>query len=342
MPFSRPLAPAQLGLGHPPILLLIVDAEEEFPWDQPFSRHNVATSTIAEQPRIHERVYDRFGIVPTYMVDWPVATEPQSVATLRRLMDEGRCEIGTQLHPWVSPPYQEEVSDFNSFAGNLPRQLEYDKLRMLTTAITDSFGRAPMAFKAGRYGLGPDSGETMAALGYQVDTSVVPYTSFATLGGPDFSAFDEHPYWFSAGGRELLELPVTAGYCGWLRDSGRELYALSQQPWARTARLGAMLARSRSLERIRLSPEGGSLNDMRRLTNELMKSGCQVYSLTYHSPSLVPGHTPYVNTAADREKLIGAIHDYCKYFKEELGGVFMSLSQAHAALSLQRRQAAAA
>jgi hypothetical protein len=342
MLFSSPLAPARLALGHSPVLLVIVDAEEEFPWDQPFSRYNVATRTIAEQPRIHERIFDRLGIVPTYMVDWPVATEPQSVATLRRLLDDGRCEIGAQLHPWVSPPYQEVVSEFNSFAGNLPRQLEYEKLRLLTEAISTSFGRTPIAFKAGRYGVGPHTAETIAALGYQVDASVVPYTSFADRSGPDFSAFDEHPCWFSAGGRELLELPVTAGYSGWLRDAGRGLYAFSQQPWARAARLGAMLARSRSLERIRLSPEGGTLNDMKRLTNDLMKSGCQVYSLTYHSPSLVPGHTPYVRTAADREKLINAIDNYCRYFRDELGGVFMSLSQVYAMMSRERVMALAA
>jgi hypothetical protein len=323
-------------------LLVIVDAEEEFQWDQPFSRHNVATSTVAEQPRIHDLVYDKLGIVPTYMVDWPVATAPASVATLRGLLDAGRCEIGAQLHPWVSPPYQEEVSVFNSFAGNLPRQLEYDKLRLLTEAITASFGSAPIGFKAGRYGVGPRTGEIIADLGYQIDTSVVPYTSFDAQGGADFSAFDEHPYWFSAGGRELLELPVTAGYCGWLRNSGPALYALAHQPWARAARVGAMLARSRSMERIRLSPEGATIKDMKRLTNVLMKSGCQVYSLTYHSPSLVPGHTPYVRSAADRDTLISAIDQYCRYFRDELGGVFMSLSQAHAALRDQRFQGLAA
>jgi hypothetical protein len=342
MPFSRPLAAAQLAPGHPPILLVIVDAEEEFQWDQPFSRHNVATSTISEQPRIHDRIYDKLGIVPIYMVDWPVATAPLSVAALRRLMDDGRCEIGTQLHPWVSPPHQEEVSVFNSFAGNLPRQLEYDKLRMLTEAITDSFQRTPIAFKSGRYGIGPHTAEIIAALGYQVDASVVPYTSFTAQGGADFSTFDEHPYWFSGGGRELLELPVTAGYCGWLRNSGPALYALAQRPWARAARLGALLARSRSMERIRLSPEGATLNDMKRLTNDLMKSGCKVYSLTYHSPSLVPGHTPYVRSAADRETLISAIDHYCRYFRDELGGVFMSLSKAHAMMSTQRVQGLAA
>ena len=154
---------------------------------------------------MHERVFDRMGIVPTYVIDWPVATTPASVAVLRSLMEAGRCEIGTHLHPWVSPPYEEDVSRFNSYAGNLPRQLEYDKLRMLTEAITASFGRAPTAFKAGRYGLGPHTAESIAALGYRIDASVVPYSAFLDDGGPDFRAYDEHPYWFDTSAGALLE-----------------------------------------------------------------------------------------------------------------------------------------
>jgi len=216
--------PAQLAPGQRPVLLVIVDTEGEFAWDQPFNRNAIGTSSIANQPLMHARVFDAFGIVPTYMVDWPVATTPAAIATLRRLLDAGRCEIGAHLHPWVSPPYEEVLSDYNSYGGNLPRQLEFDKLRLLTETIADSFGQRPRAFKAGRYGLGPHTADSIAALGYDVDASVVPYSAFTADGGPDFRAFDEHPYWFQAGKRELLELPVTTGYCGWLRNFGPRMY----------------------------------------------------------------------------------------------------------------------
>jgi hypothetical protein len=328
--------PAHLAPGQRPVLVVIIDTEEEFPWNQPFDRANVGTTSIAGQPAIHEQVFDKFGIVPTYVVDWPVATTPASVATLRSLMQEGRCEIGTHLHPWVSPPYDEEVTRRNSYAGNLPRELEYDKLRMLTEAITASFGRAPVTFKAGRYGLGPHTAESIAALGYEIDASVVPYSSFADDGGPDFSSYDEDPYWFMAGGRQLLELPVTTGYSGWLRARGPQLYQMAQQPWARSARMGGILARSGALERIRLSPETASDAEMRRLTTSLRADGCEVFSLTYHSPSLVAGHTPYVRTEADLVRFIATVHDYCAWFRDEVGGQFMSLSQLKAAMAAQR------
>ena len=334
--------PACLAPGQRPVLVVIIDTEEEFAWDQPFDRASTGTTAIAGQPLMHERVFDGFGIVPTYVIDYPVATGAASRATLRGLMEAGRCEIGTHLHPWVSPPHEEEVSRFNSFTGNLARQLEFDKLRTLTEAITAGFGRRPTIFKAGRYGLGPHTAEALAALGYQVDASVVPYTSFAAEDGPDFSTFDEHPYWFEAGQRSLLELPVTTGYSGWLRAGGSPLYDLAQRPWARKARLGGVLARSRGLERIRLSPEVATLAEMQRLTKDLMKGGCQVYSMTYHSPSMVPGHTPYVRTDAELERFIASVRDYCAWFRDEMGGQFMSVSGVHAMMLAQQNERRAA
>jgi hypothetical protein len=331
-------SPAVLAAGERPVLLVIIDTEEEFAWDCPFDRASTGTTSIAGQPLMHERVFDKFGIIPTYMCDYPVVTAPPSIATMRRLMEEGRCEIGTHLHPWVSPPHQEQVSTFNSYAGNLPRELEYEKLRTITAAISDNFGRAPVAFKAGRYGLGPHTAESIAALGYTIDASVVPYTAFTDDGGPDFRAYDEHPYWFKAGGHELLELPVTTGYTGWLRTLGPQLHGMAQRPLARSMRMGGILARTRAVERIRLTPEGASCSEMQRLTSSLLGGGCKVFSLTYHSPSLVAGHTPYVHNSADLERFIATVYDYCAWFRD-VGGQFMGLSQLRAHMVGQRQVA---
>lgn len=327
---------ARLGAGERPVLIVVVDTEEEFAWDKPFDRASVGTTSIVDQPLMHERVFDKFGIVPTYMCDWPVATTAPSVVTLRRLMEEERCEIGTHLHPWVSPPHTEEVTVFNSYAGNLPRELEYQKLRQLTQAIADSFGRAPRAFKAGRYGLGPHTMESIASLGYTIDASVVPYTSFTNDGGPDFRDYDEHPFWFQTGGRELLEVPVTTGYAGWLRMVGPQLYGMAQHPLARSMRAGGILARSRALERIRLSPEMASGAEMRRVAAALRRDGCEVFSLTYHSPSMAIGHTPYVRNKVELERFIATVHDFCRWFQDELGGQFASMTQLSEMLAATR------
>ena len=329
--------PARLPAGHPPVLLIVIDTEEEFRWDQPFSRESTGTTSIPSQKIVHDRIYDRLGIVPTYVVDWPVATTPAAFTALKALMDSGQCEIGTHLHPWVSPPHTEAVSTFNSYTGNLPKELELQKLTQLTEAITENFQRAPITFKAGRYGLGPHTSAALAQLGYKVDASVVPHTAFTGDGGPDFSAFSEEPYWFGDTAKPLLELPVTTGFHGALRNLGPQLYPLLSHAALRSLRAGGIAARTGLLERIRLTPEGGTAADMQRLAKTLAGDGCQVMTMTYHSPSIVPGHTPYVRDAVELENFLSSIETFCHWFKDSLGGVFMPISVLHTALASNRQ-----
>ncbi len=240
------------------------------------------------------------------------------------------------MHPWVSPPHQEEVSNFNSYAGNLPRELEFEKLRQLTQIITENFGQAPETFKAGRYGVGPHTLEAVARLGYKINASFVSYTSFSDDGGPDFSNYSEQPFWFGNLDAPLLELPVTTGYCGAMRALGPTLYPLLRTQILDVLCAGAIAARTGLLERIRLTPEGYTANDMKCLITTLARAGCQVFSLTYHSPSLVPGHTPYVRTRDDLRRFLASIKELCRYFRDEIGGVFMSVGKLYNALELQR------
>ena len=72
-----------------PELLIVVDTEEEFDWSRPFSRASISTGTIPAQARAHA-LYDRFGIVPTYVVDHPVATDPAAVRFLAALREPAR------------------------------------------------------------------------------------------------------------------------------------------------------------------------------------------------------------------------------------------------------------
>ena len=61
-----------------PELLVVVDTEEEFDWTRPFSRDETATRSVRTQLEAHQ-IYDRYGVVPTYVVDYPVASDPRAV-----------------------------------------------------------------------------------------------------------------------------------------------------------------------------------------------------------------------------------------------------------------------
>jgi hypothetical protein len=302
----------------PATLTVVIDTEEEFDWSAPFSSANVGTSHIRHQHRAH-RIFEKYGITPTYLVDFPVAGNAESRAVLRELVAGGHCEIGAHLHPWVNPPIDEVVGLRSSYPGNLPPALERAKLARLTEAIGDAFGTRPLVYRAGRYGVGAATAEILEELGYEVDTSVVPYSDFRSELGPDFGACGQRPYWFGRT-RRLLELPLTVGWAGLLCRAGKPLHDRVQSPLPRALHVPGVLARLRLFERIRLSPEGITFDEMRRLTLALFRSGLRTFSLTYHSPSLQPGNTPYVRTQSELDSFLAALDRYFDFFIGKLGG----------------------
>ena len=84
---------------------------------------------------------------------------------------------------------------------------------------------------------------------------------------------------------------------------------------------GGNLSRLGCLERIRLSPEGFTLAEMKRLTRSLLGRGEKVFTLTYHSPSLALGCTPYVRDKQNLDTFLNRIEDFFAYFFGQLGGI---------------------
>lgn len=312
-----------------PRLVVTVDTEEEFDWSRGFDRANVAVSAIAAQAAAHERIYDRLGIVPTYVIDYPVATDEDAVRLLAGLRDAGKAEIGAHLHPWVNPPHEEQVSTRNSYQCNLPEALERCKIEVLMDAIEASFRARPTVFKAGRHGFGSNTGKVLVELGYKVDCSFVPHTSFADDGGPTFHNVPEEPFWLDRE-RRLLEVPTTAGFFGRMAPLGPRLAALFDSPAAASLRLPGLLGKSGLLTRSRLTSEGVSAKEQCRLLEAMVRAGRRTFNLVYHSPSLAPGHTPYVQSEEELAAFFVRLEKVLTYFRDELGGRFTTLSAIHA------------
>jgi hypothetical protein len=321
-PDLRPV-PAQRSSGRP-VLLVVVDTEEEFDWSRPFDRDSVGTASIPAQDHAHA-VFDKYGIVPTYVLDHAVARSAPAAAYLRRLVDAGRAHFGTHCHPWVTPPYDDEVNDRNSFHGNLPPELEAAKLEASTDAVAQAFGQRPLIFKAGRYGVGAATLGVIQRLGYRIDCSFVPATSFERVHGPNFLGTSMHPF-FTDESRELLEVPLTVGYGGRAWWAGQRFGGLWDNPMLQQLRVQSVLSRLGVLWRARLSPEGFDADTQIRLMEALIAQGVRVFSLTYHSPSLAPGHTPYVRNEQDLQEFLRRIDRVCAHFRDRLGGEFSTLT----------------
>lgn len=315
------LSLAALPAG-PPLLLVVVDTEEEFDWGRPFDRNQVAVTAIEAQHRA-QAIFAEFDVRPTYVVDYPVASTPRSVEVLARYHADGACQIGAHLHPWVNPPHVETVSSFNSYPGNLAPELERAKLEALGAAIADGFGSLPTIYKAGRYGVGPATAATLRALGYRIDLSVVPHTEFGADGGPDFRGLPDRPYWVGPNpgaqlARDLLAIPLSRGFSGHLARHGGALYdSLFRPAWAH---LPGLFARLGLLERATLTPEGIGFPTHCRLVDAMIAQGHRVFTMTYHSPSLVPGHTPYVRSDDDLASFLADIRALLAWFLGPRGG----------------------
>ena len=277
--------------------IVCVDTEEEFDWSMPKRRDATSVSAIRALPVAQERMRAA-GVQPAYLMDYPVASSAESVAIIGRFFADGQCTIGAQLHPWVSPPFEEALAVRNSFPGNLPKALEHAKLSLLTEKLAEGFGVRPIVYRAGRYGVGPNTPVILEALGYRIDCSVRPLFDYAHEDGPTFWSAPARPYWISPA-RHLLEIPLTSVFVGGLRGLGGRLFRASGfVPPVRAA-----LARTGLLNRVTLTPEGMPLDETIAGLKLLLAEGAQFFSIAFHSPSVEPGHTPFVRDQADLARM---------------------------------------
>ena len=277
--------------------LLTVDTEEEFDWARPLAREGHGLDHVPRLAKFQE-FCENENVVPVYLVDWPIVQSQRAAEILKGPLAAGKAEIGVQLHPWVNPPFAEEVTPHNSFAGNLPRELEREKFKTLRDAIEDTFEVAPAIYRAGRYGVGPNSAEMLIDGGVAIDSSVRAKFDYSDGGGPSFRDHPLVPYWLDDDKR-LLELPLTSVFWGMLRRQGDWINpALAGAPAARAA-----LARLGLLERIALTPEGVDVEEAIRGIDIALDDRLPVLVFSFHSPSLRPGHTPYVRSEDDLDTL---------------------------------------
>lgn len=127
--------------------------------------------------------------------------------------------------------------------------------------------------------------------GYRLDSSMRPGFDYRAEGGPDFTIAGESAR--HIGG--LIELPLSTVFTGRLRRHGAGLHArLGRLPRAR-----GLFARSGLLSRVPLTPEGVPVGEALEAIAVAIGEGARLLNFSFHSPSLVPGNTPYVRDASD-------------------------------------------
>ena len=88
-----------------------------------------------------------------------------------------------------------------------------------------------------------------------------------------------------------------------------------------------MFYRLNVLNKVWLSPEKNTGSEMIRLTNRMRANGYPVINMTFHSPSLKQGFSPFVRTKEDEGKFLDRIREFLEYTKK-IGVKSIKLSDA--------------
>ena len=319
-------------MTQPTLVIVSIDTEEDN-W-QP-CRDGVTVENIRELPRL-EALFQGLGVRATYFTTYQVAIRDWAAAILRELRGAG-AELGAHLHPWNTPPLEESFAARNTMLKNLPAALQLAKLERLTVILREAFGERPVAFRAGRYGLGPDTVTALIRCGYRVDSSVTPFVSWEEYDdGPTFIGAPLHLYRL-AGDADvripqpegpLAELPMSVGYSRSPSGVWAGLYRLLSAPALRPLHLRGLASRAGIIKRISLSPETDSVPDMLTLSRRLIAAGVRHLHLFLHSPSLSPGLSPFARDRAGVERMYRSIATYLEGLASVAAVRFVTVSEA--------------
>jgi hypothetical protein len=292
-----------------PAFVVTIDTEEEGLWSGRYRATGNTCRNIERLPRIHD-VFRRYGVVPTYLVDYPVAIDPTATRLLRELA--GPREIGAHLHPWCTPPfYPDGEQARRSFPHQLsPRQQEA-KLTELCNAIERAFGARPTSYRAGRWGFDHTTVPVLEKLGITVDTSVHTLRWERVEGGPNHARAPQAPYRLGrenacrSGKSAVVEVPANQVIVGPLRRLEGVFRLAPPLPGLRWMMMQAGL---RSL-----SPEEHPLGELIAAADEMMLRSLPVLNLTFHSSTALPGATPYVRDERELDGFVSRIEGLIEY-----------------------------
>ena len=316
-------------------LVVSLDTEEDN-WIP--SRTGVTVENIGELHR-QARFFERLGVRPTYFTSYQVAIDPCAAEVMRAVAESG--ELGAHLHPWNTPPMTEALVPRNSMTKNLTPELQLAKIQTLTATLENTFGSRPTAFRAGRYGIGPDTMAALVSCGYRVDSSVSPFVSLEPVDdGPSFVGAPVVPYRVAPGSDvrqhsptgALVEIPLSHGFSRAPFSVFGPLQRSLEAAPLRWLRMPGIAGRLGLVRRLSLSPEIHSAADMLTLSARLLESGARHLHISWHTPSLKPGLSPFTASAADVERLYTSIDAYFDGLARLTSFQCMTVSEAAALL----------
>jgi len=250
-----------------------------------------------------EPLFASLGAKGTYLLSNEVLEHEPSMDVLRR----AQADLGAHLHGETVEPDAHVPDVTAAFQRDYPEAVERAKLTNLTATFTRAVGRAPRAFRAGRFGVGPASLRILDDLGYRVESSVTPHMDWAQAGAPGLTFLRAptqpyHPSWEDAGVPgpcPLWEVPITIRK-GW-KNRIPLLGARLDPRWLRPTRASgaALVALARD-----------------EITSADPRRPC-VLTCMFHNVEVVEGKSPYAKTEAEARRILGSLAELLAFARRE-------------------------
>jgi hypothetical protein len=317
-------------------LSISIDTEEDN-WSPAIQ--GVTVRNIRELPKLSE-LFASMGVRATYFATYQVVANPDSAAVLRDIHEQGIAEIGAHLHPWNTPP-ECGIESRVTMLRDYPPECQREKLECLLEKFDDSLGIKPTSFRAGRFGVGRSTIELLIQSGIYVDSSVTPLLSWEGSGGPSFLSAPGGLYRLDGKGNVrvptesgvLVEFPITVGFTRFRPSSWTRIATILATPGFRRFHILGIASRLGFLQRVVLSPETHSVEEMLIISQRLVEANTRFLHLFFHSNSLLPGRTPFVRTDADVRHLYDSLRQYVEGLQEIADVRFSTVSEAASTLS---------
>jgi len=310
-------------------LLIGIDTEPDNQWDLA-GRQQRTFANVHALPDLH-RLLTAHGGRPTYFVTHGVATDSRSADVLRSLAADASCEIAAHHHAWETPPCGADDERSLPYTSMLEVDRFEMQLRTLTETLQTVFGRRPVSYRSGRFGLSAAHVAPLERAGYQVDSSVVPLLNEARKGGPTFVNAPLRPYALgyenveTPGSSRILEVPVSAGLNRSMPRSLARFYGrfITGYQTRRILRLAGIV------RVVWLRPSYSPLRDMSALATALRDEGVPVLNVFFHSSEATVGTSPYNQNPAELGRFLDDLAKFVDFAIERLHAIPVTFEELY-------------
>lgn len=307
--------------------IITVDTEGDNLWRPVITPKGMREITVknAEYIERFQLLCEKYGFMPTYLVNYEMSEADVFVGTAKQRLKKGKCEVGMHMHAWNTPPICElkyKRGSHNPYACEYPREIMWKKLQFMTNLIQKQFGVRPISHRGGRWYIDPWYIHALQKLGYKVDCSVTPGVSWRQhIGyesyGSDYTKFPHKAYYmkgkklYKQSKTGLLEVPPTiTGY-----PLKYRIRAITKQP---------SIYQEVMTQKVWLRPNGNNLGDMLELVGSFEKSRCDYLEFMIHSSELMPGGSPTFMTERSIEKMYGHLEVLFERIANRYVGITLS------------------